>query len=109
MKKTTAILYKIDKNDIKNGIANLEIVHLEPENGKKFELKEVQKAVGGYIEQAGYVTIENRIYMILVDEEGKLKNLPVNHGFWWNYGTPLQPEKNKFVGNVLLIPEGKFE
>lgn len=109
MKKTTAILYKIDPNDIRDGIANLEIVHLEPKNGKTYELEELQQAVGGYIEIAGNLEKDGRLYDIIVDEEGLMKNLPINHGFWWGYGDLNQPDKNKFVGNVLLVPEGTLE
>lgn len=108
MKKTTAILYKLDKDTIDaQGIAKLTIEHLEPKNGKTYELKEMQEAVGGYIEIAGSISIDNKNYIIVVDEEGLIKNLPVNHGFWWSYGD--KNGKNKYVGNVLLIPEGMLE
>lgn len=110
MNEKTAILYELNEKEIdENGIAKLTIKHLEPENQKTFSLKEMQKAVGGYIEIAGNISIDDRIYIIVVDEEGKLKNKPTNFGFWWNYGSTLQPRKHKYVGNVLLIPERTME
>jgi hypothetical protein len=108
MKKTTAILYKLDKSIIdKQGIANLSIEHLEPENGKTYELDEMQKAVEGYIEIAGTISIDNKNYTIVVNEEGLIKDLPINHGFWWAHGN--KEGKHKYVGNVLLIPEEMLE
>jgi len=108
MKNTTAILYKLDKDNIDSqGIAKLSIIHLEPKNGKIYTLEEMQEAVEGYIEIAGYISIDNKNYIIIVDEEGLIKNLPVNHGFWWSYGD--KNGKNKFVGNVLLVPERMLE
>lgn len=49
---------------------------ITPADGKAFTLKELQTAVGGYV-QALYMP-KGRI--ILVHEEGKLKGLPVNTG-----------------------------
>lgn len=107
MNRTTAILYKLDKNNIQDGIAMVELQHIEPENGKTFELEELQALVGGYVEDVGYIEIDKKFYKILVDEEGKLKDLPVNRAFWWNHGN--KAGKNKFLGSVLLVPEGTFE
>lgn len=107
MKKTTAILYKLDFNKIQDGIAMASLEHVEPKNGKTFELEELQSLIGGFIENVGTLEIDRKYYKILVDEEGGPKNLPINYGFWWNHGT--KEGKNKFVGNVLLVPEGTFE
>lgn len=108
MKKTTAILYKLDKETIdEQGIAKLSIKHLEPKNGKMYELEEMQEAVEGYIEIAGSISIDNKYYIIVVNEEGLIKNLPINHGFWWAHGD--KNGKHKYVGNILLIPEGMLE
>ncbi len=47
---------------------------ITPGNGKKFELEEAQKLVGGYIQ---IIYLDNGEVMIL-DEEGKLKGYPAN-------------------------------
>lgn len=49
-------------------------VEIFPANGKMFELEEVQRLVGGYIE---IVNLGGEDVMV-VDEEGKLKGKPVN-------------------------------
>ena len=47
----------------------------EPENGKTFSLSEMQKYVGGYVEQ---VLVPNTERVFLVNEEGLLLDLPDN-------------------------------
>ena len=47
---------------------------LQPKNGKFFELEELQKVVGGYIE---IIDLGNDKLMV-VNEEGKLEELPWN-------------------------------
>lgn len=47
---------------------------IKPSNGEHFSLKELQDYVGGYIE---VVRLKNDRLMI-VDEEGKCKNKPIN-------------------------------
>lgn len=54
--------------------SNGEIVDIEPKNGKDFQLEELNKIVGGYIE---LVTLPNDEFMV-VNEEGKIRELPVN-------------------------------
>lgn len=45
--------------------------------GKRITLEEMQKIVGGYIEM---LHLDGRSKKVLVvNEEGKLKNLPINH------------------------------
>jgi hypothetical protein len=46
----------------------------QPEDDKKFSLKEMQKVVGGHIE---IVHLDKDMVMVL-NEEGKLRNLPLN-------------------------------
>ncbi|MBR1525228.1 MAG: DUF3846 domain-containing protein [Prevotella sp.] len=50
------------------------IVPYSPANGKSFTLREMQNAVGGYIERVG--THQNK--SVWANEEGRLKGLPVN-------------------------------
>lgn len=58
-------------------------------------LGECQKLVGGYIEQAGSMTIGSRTFIVLVDEEGLCKEKPANLFF---------PE---LVGDILIVELGK--
>lgn len=73
------------------------ILFVEPKD-KYFTLKELQDAVGGYIEVAG--TFHNRL--VICNEEGLLKDLPINKLFKKMSGSRL-------AGNVLIVPEEIFE
>ncbi len=42
------------------------------------DLKSLQKLVGGYVEQVTLYGIEDGHYIILCDEDGRLKNKPLN-------------------------------
>lgn len=69
------------------------------ENDKSHaDLKLLQDAVGGYIE---VVTLSND-WLMIVNEEGKLKGLPINDlataMYYINYG-----ETDIIVGDVVLI------
>ena len=52
---------------------NDETEHTEPSNGSVFSLEELQKAVGGYIQIVQITTGEHSGELMIVDEEGKLK------------------------------------
>lgn len=54
--------------------ANGEFKNLPPANGEAYELDELHKAVGGYI-QIVYTRFGN---MMVVDEEGLIKEKPFN-------------------------------
>lgn len=49
-------------------------VELKPENGKHFSLEELQGCVGGLIE----IVESNDGRLIVLNEEGKLNELPIN-------------------------------
>ena len=55
--------------------ANGEKTEVTPHNGVNFSLKELQTFVGGYIE----MLLTNDQQTMVVNEEGRLNNLPVNH------------------------------
>ena len=90
-----------EKKDNQNAITNIEIQHFKPKD-KKISLKEMQELVGGYIELGQTITIDNQLHYILVDEEGILKRRPINHGFYWSYGT-------EYRGTVICVPEEMYE
>lgn len=54
---------------------NGEITNVTPKNGTDYKYEELKEFVGGYIE---IVPINDHEIMV-VNEEGKLNNLPVNH------------------------------
>ncbi len=65
-----------------------------PADGRAFTLKEMQAAVGGYIERVG--TYQNK--GIWANEEGRLRGLPVNEkASYMCY--------REIVGDVLVCPE----
>lgn len=73
-------------------------------NGGSITLEETQKAVGGYIEVAG--TAFDGLVMI-VNEEGKLWNLPYNPVATAVKGVGGLPD-DYIVGTVLLVhPDGE--
>lgn len=47
---------------------------IRPDNGTDFTLSELHKYIGGYIE---IVRVDEK-YVLVVDEEGRLKNKPIN-------------------------------
>ena len=72
---------------------------VKPKNGRDFSLKELQKAVGGYIE---IVRLSNNIVMV-VNEEGWLRGLE------FNKAASLMCVKNGYAasiaGNVLVCKD----
>lgn len=84
---------------------------VKPENGKTFELKELQEMVGGYIE---IVHLPSGKEMV-INEEGKNLGLPVNRlaTELWKKEYPIEqyPENNDelVVGNALIIERGEME
>lgn len=68
-----------------------------PANNTDFKLREVQKLVGGYVEVV-YLR-DGRI--MLVDEEGLLKQLPLNRAASRMAGRPI-------VGNAVVMPNDMF-
>lgn len=69
-----------------------------PINSDEMSLEEMQKAVGGYIEIVG--SYHNKY--IIADEEGLLKNKPVNFKASYLCYRPI-------VGDVLLINKNKMK
>ncbi len=70
---------------------------VRPKNKKSFSLEELQRLVGGYIE-----IIQTKIQgkVMVINEEGKLKELPVNMKATGLY---IYGDHDKIVGDVLLI------
>ncbi len=82
------------------------IESVRPENGKDFKLKELYKLIGcDSIEVVYYdKLIGGKEYIIIIDEEGKFKILPINYivtSFW---GKP-QHLQDFIVGNAIICPK----
>lgn len=70
---------------------------VKPKNGQYYSLSELKKFVEGYIE---LVQISSTQYAV-INEEGKLLNLPVNRLATLDYSCALRAN-DYFVGNVLI-------
>lgn len=67
-----------------------------------FTLKQVQEAVGGYVEIVRDHPGEAEGLMLLVNEDGLHERLPKNETMTAETGKLI-------VGNALVIPEGSFK
>lgn len=67
---------------------------VKPDNGNKFSLARLQELVGGYIEAVPV----GKGHYVICDEEGKLKNKPLNIPATVMFGRDFDP----FVGDVLV-------
>lgn len=76
---------------------------VEPKNGTDFKLDELQEIVGGHIE----VLYLNSSEILVCDEEGKLKNYPLNIE-----ATRIVQENDisdYIVGDVLICKTGEVK
>ena len=76
---------------------NGEITNVTPKNGTDYKYEERKEFVGGYIE---IVPINDHEIMV-VNEEGKLNNLPVN------YIASLLYKYDTICGNVLVCDDSE--
>ncbi len=84
---------------------NGEEITVSPVDGRKFTLKEYQTFVGGYIE---HIRLGTNRHMLL-DEEGKLKNKPINE-LATELGILAGIEYNDYiVGDVLVLSNEEWE
>ena len=82
-----------------------EIMEVFPGNSSNFSLEEVQKIVGGLVE---LIYLPNSKEIMLLNEEGKLMQLPVNQK-----ATELAKGKlgmwDVIVGDVLVCKKNEFK
>ena len=82
------------------------VIDVEPENGLTYEWQQLHDIVGGYIE---IVRLNNKEYMV-VNEEGKLYNLPFNAMATSLYHKGiLQAKDDCIVGDVLVCYQDEIE
>jgi hypothetical protein len=79
------------------GIYTSKTVEVKPKSGKTFSLSELQDFVEGYIE---IIDLRNGKIMV-VNEEGKLKDLPFNHAATKIYAK-VYSNRDIIVGNALV-------
>ena len=80
---------------------------VQPKNGKKFTLKELQEYVGGYIE---LITLPKTKEYMVINEEGKIHELPEN-----GFATAIAQDQNAIMptdyiaGNALIIKQNEID
>ncbi len=74
---------------------------VQPQKGRHFTLPELQRYVGGYIELVPCVSPNRQMF---INEEGKLKGLPVNLK-----ATLLYAGEDPIVGDVLVTALGEVK
>jgi hypothetical protein len=80
-----------------------QVTEVKPKNGKDFQLEEMREYIGGgYIE---IVTCHDRQRLMVLDEEGKLKGLPVNILASTIYGNPY----DVICGDVLVCQKNQIK
>ena len=73
-----------------------------PKDGDSFSLSEMQRYVGGCIE---IVDARDGRLIIVLNEEGKLNNLPFNHAVTAIYANP----NDYIAGDALVVDAGSGE
>jgi hypothetical protein len=77
---------------------------LQPKNNKIFTLEELKSVVGGYIE----IVPLTEDYLMVINEEGKLLNLPINVIATRVYRASRNTD-DFIVGNVLICSNKEIE
>ena len=77
---------------------------LQPKNNKAFTLEELKSVVGGYIE----IVQLTEDYLMVINEEGKLLDLPINVVATRVYRASRNTE-DFIVGNVLICSNKEIE
>jgi hypothetical protein len=77
---------------------------LQPKNNKVFTLEELKSVVGGYIEIVQLTEDD----LMVINEEGKLLNLPINVIATRVYRASRNTE-DFIVGNVLICSDKELE
>lgn len=77
---------------------------LQPKNNKVFTLEELKSVVGGYIE----IVPLTEDYLMVINEEGKLLDLPINVVATRVYRASRNTE-DFIVGNVLICSNKEIE
>lgn len=82
-----------------------EIVEIEPENGSDFSLEELQSFVDGHIE----LVYLNEDEMMIVNEEGKLRNLPYNQNATARFNKEMGFRADYIAGDALICKHNQIK
>lgn len=75
---------------------------IEPDDGKVFTLDKLQELVGGYVE----IIARKNGKIMLGDEDGRMKNLPINRMATDLLHSWLAPAPTvTLVGDILIVPD----
>lgn len=84
---------------------NGDVIEVAPKNGSTFELQELKNMVDGFIE----IVYLNDKQIMVVNEEGKLNNLPFNPIATEVFRLAHQPANDFIVGNALLCNNNEID
>lgn len=92
---------------------NGDIKTIEPKNGTDFTLDEIKEHIHGYIEAIAIRDPERLLggqeLLMLIDEDGKLKNLPANiNATRFVHNTQSIQVYDYIVGNAILCKRSEF-
>ena len=82
----------------------IKIIDVEKNGSQLYE--QMRKAVGGYYENV-YPQRLPKEFVMVVNEEGRLKDLPVNEVGSYLYGGDVHGEP--IVGNIIILKLGYYE
>ena len=81
-----------------------EIIEVSPKNGTDFSLEELQEFVGGYIEIVNILTGTPKGTIMVVNEEGKLRDLEIN-----GVASAMVGFRDIVVGDVLVCDNNQIK
>lgn len=84
---------------------NGEEIEISPANGEDFKLEELKEIVGGWVE---IVWLPNNEDILVINEEGKLMNLPLNNKATEIYFNAFQYD-DVIVGDALLCKSSQVK
>ena len=83
--------------------ANGEVIETSPKNGKNYTYEELRDIVGGFIQ---IIFLKDKF--MIINEEGKLNNLPYNDNATVLYRANFRNTTDFIVGDALLCGEDRI-
>ena len=82
---------------------NGEVIETSPKNGKNYTYEELREIVGGFIQ---IIFLKDKF--MIINEEGKLNNLPYNDNATVLYRTNFKNTTDFIVGDALLCGKDRI-
>ena len=82
---------------------NGEVIETSPKNGKNYTYEELREIVGGFIQ---IIFLKDKF--MIINEEGKLNNLPYNDNATVLYRANFRNTTDFIVGDALLSGKDKI-